>query len=403
MKRTALLVISLIGMAALLAASVPLVAQAGPGSHLYAYPPIRLSNLPQNSSMPVGILPVQFKAAYGFNQIPNLGQGQTIAIVDALDDPNIESDLAYYASYFHLAPCNFQKVKVGNPKPDSGWALEISLDVEQACALAPQAKIILVEANAVTLDDLFAAVQVASSAPYNATVISMSWDLTGEDPSEVQYDHYLCNIVSGNGHPVTMVNSSGDWGHGATYPAASPCVLAVGGTVLGLAQATPLPNPLQLNYGAEIAWEGSSGGVSAYESQMSWQNPACATWSTTNRCIPDVASVAQNIPLYDTYGSYSGWYSVMGTSISTPDWAAFLTLVNSIRASQGKDTLSQVNYDLYQVYYSGNYSTDFHDITIGSNGNCGSQCNAGPAYDLVTGIGTFQAHKLVDALVVAPN
>src|SRR5271166_2912613 len=387
-------------MLVLLAATLPLIAQAPVGSHIYAYPPIRLSDLPQNPAGPSGILPVQFKAAYGFNQIANQGQGQTIALVDAFDDPNIASDLAFYASYFHLTPCNFQKVKVGNPQGDSGWGLEMALDVEQACALAPRANIILVEANSNSFDDLLAAVQVASSAPYNATVISMSWG-GGEDPSELSYDSYFCNISNSNG-AVTFFASSGDGGHGTIYPSASPCVIAVGGTTLTLKQAAPLASFMQLNYGTENGWRDSGGGVSPYESQMSWQNPACATWSTTKRCIPDIASVAQNIPVYDTYG-YSGWVNVAGTSISSPDWAAFLTIVNSLRAAQGKGTLSQAAYDLYQAYYSGSYTTDFHDITTGNNGNCGSQCNTGPGFDLVTGIGTYQANTLAPALVADTN
>jgi subtilase family serine protease len=398
MKRCLLLSI---GVLVLLASTLPLVAQARNGSHVVVYPPIRVSDVPQNPSNPTGILPVQFKAAYGFNQIPNQGQGQTIALVDAFDQPNIASDLAFYASYFHLTPCNFQKVKIGNPGGDTNWGLEISLDVEQACALAPKANIILVEANSNQDTDLLAAVQLASSAPYNATVISMSWG-GGEDSSQIGLNSYFCNIVNGNGQPVTFFASSGDGGHGVSWPASSPCVIGVGGTTLTLKQAAPLANPLQLNYGTENGWRFSGGGVSSIQSQMSWQNPACAAWSTTNRCVPDIASVASNIPVYDTYG-FGGWVSVQGTSISSPDWAAFLTLVNSMRASQGKGPLSQAAYDLYQVYYSGNYSTDFHDITTGNNGNCGSQCMSGPGYDLVTGIGTYQANTLVNALVSAPN
>ena len=391
----------LIGIAVLLTASVPLMAQASPGGHMVFYPPVRVAPGPQNPSSPTGILPVQFKAAYGFNQIPNQGQGQTIAIVDAFDDPNIESDLAFYANYFHLTPCNFQKVKVGNPPTDSGWGLEISLDVEQACALAPRANIILVEANSNFDSDLFPAVQVAYSAPYNAPVVSMSWG-GGEDPSETTLDSYFCNALTGDGHPVTFFTSSGDGGHGAQYPAASPCVIAVGGTTLVIAQATPLANPLQLNYGTENGWHSGGGGVSAYESQMSWQNPACSTWSTTKRCIPDVSSVAQNIPVYDTFG-FSGWVNVAGTSISSPDWAAFMTIANSLRANNGKDTLSQAAYDMYQIYYSSNYNVNFHDITTGTNGNCGSQCQTGPGYDLETGIGTFKANVLVNGLVAATH
>src|ERR1039458_2442953 len=305
-----------ISMIAFLAATVPLVAQSPAGSHIMR-PPIKVVSTSQYPAGPSGILPVQFKAAYGFNQIPNQGQGMTIALVDAFDDPNIASDLAAYQAQFHLTPCNFQKVKVGSPPGDTGWALEISLDVEQACALAPKANIILVEGNSNNDTDLYAAVQVATSAPYNATTVSMSWG-EGEFQGEQSNDVYFCNILNGAGQPVTYFASSGDGGHGTIYPSASPCVIAVGGTTLTLGQAAPLGNPLQLNYGTENGWRDGGGGVSPYESQMSWQNPACATWSTTNRCVPDIASVAQNIPVYDTYG-YGGWVNVAGTSISSPE------------------------------------------------------------------------------------
>ena len=401
MKKSALLPIPLllVGIAVLVAVTIPLMAQVPGGNQLFQSG-VRVAPGAQNPLVPLGIQPLQVKAAYGFNRIPNLGQGQTIAIVDPFDAPNIESDLAFYANYYHMTPCNFHKVKIGNPQPDTDWAVVISLDVEQVCALAPQANIILVEAENNYGSNIFPAVQAAYSAPNNATVVSMNWSRQ-EFPEEVILDSLFCNILSGNGHPVSFVGATGDYGHGAFYPASSPCVVAVGGTKLVLASATPLPNIMQLNYGNESAWEGSSGGVSVYEPQMSWQNTACSTWSTTNRCTPDVSSIAYNIPVYDTYG-YSGWVAVQGTSISTADWAAFLTLVNSVRAGQGKDTLSQPIYDLYQAYY-GNYAVNFHDITTGNNGTCGAQCNAAAGYDLVTGMGTFQAHQLVNTLVAAPN
>jgi subtilase family serine protease len=330
-----------------------------------------------------------------------LGQGQTIALIEAYDDPNLESDVAFYTSYFHMLPCSFQKVMIGNPVGSKDWGLEMSLDVEQICALAPQANILVVEAPSFTLANMVAAAQVAYSAPYNATVLSMSWAFL-ETSGEIGYDSYFCNAVNGNGQPVIFVAASGDAGHHQAYPAASPCVIGAGGTELTLSTPLPPPNPMQLDYGMESAWSLSGGGVSAYEAQPPFQNPACATWSNTNRCIPDIASVADNIPVYDTYG-YNGWQNVHGTSISTPDWAAFFTLVNSIRANQNKPLLSQAVQDLYTIYYSSNYPNDFHDITTGSNGNCGSQCNAGPGYDLVTGIGTYQANVLATALVAEPN
>jgi subtilase family serine protease len=390
-----------IGSLALLVAAMPLIAQAPASSHV-VHPPIVVFDQ-HNPNNPSGILPREYRAAYGFNQIPNQGQGQTIALVDAYDDPNIVSDLAHYASTFNLTPCNFTKVKLGTIT-GQGWDLEESLDVQQACAIAPQANIVLVEAATSNDTDLFAAVQVATQAPYNATVVSMSWG-EGEFSGELQDDSFFCNITNGNGQPVTFFASSGDGGHGTIYPSASPCVIAVGGTTLALTTSAPLGNPFLLDYGHETTWTGSGGGVSPYETQMSYQNPACATWSTTNRCVPDIAADANpgtGVPVYDTF-SYNGWVQVGGTSVSSPDWGSFMTLVNSGRAAAGKGPLSQANYDLYQLYYSSNYNADFHDITSGTNGGCGSQCTAGPGYDLITGIGAYQAQNLYTALLGVTN
>lgn len=392
-----------IGLLVVLATTVPSMAQAPDLAHIYAHPPIEVSSAPQSPNNPSGILPAQFKAAYGFNQVPNLGQGQTIALVDAYDDPNIASDLAFYANYFHLTPCNFQKVKLGTIQ-GQGWDLEESLDVQQACALAPQANIILIEAATNSFDDLFTAVQTATQPPYNATVVSMSWG-GGEFQGEQGSDSYFCNITNGNGQPVTFVAATGDGGHGTIYPSTSPCVVAAGGTELILSSTHQPANTFALDYGHEVAWSGSGGGVSAYESQPSYQNPACATWSSTFRCVPDISSDADpgtGVPVYDTY-SYGGWVQVGGTSVATPDWASFFILVNSARVIAGSQTLSQANSDLYQLYYSANYANDFHDITSGSNGGCGSQCNAVAGYDLVTGIGTYQANNLFAPMVADPN
>jgi subtilase family serine protease len=389
----------LAGTMILLAASAG-VAQSPDLHHIYATTPVRVANIPQTPNNPSGTLPGLFRSAYGFNRIPNQGAGQTIALVDAFDDPNIASDLAFYANYFHYGPCHFQKVIVGSPLQGQGWDLEESLDVQQACALAPAANIVLVEANSNSFSDLLTAVQVAYTQ-YHATVVSMSWG-GGEFSGEQQSDSYFCNITNEDGNPVTFVAATGDGGHGTIYPSVSPCVIAAGGTVLGLASSATPPSPTQINYGSEAAWRDGGGGVSSEEAQPSWQNPACSTWSTTFRCVPDIASDAVNIPVYDTY-SYSGWVSVEGTSISTPDWGSFFTLVNSGRVAASLPTLSQAAQDMYTIYYSGNYSTDFHDIITGNNGSCGSQCNAGPGYDLATGIGSYKAYTLYPAMIALPN
>ncbi|MGA2906057.1 MAG: S53 family peptidase [Candidatus Korobacteraceae bacterium] len=387
-----------IGMLVLLAATLPLMAQED-GSRIYAYPPTNIANVPHNPGVPIGTVPASFSNAYGFNLILNQGQGQTIALVDPYDDPNIVSDLAAYATQFTLAPCNFQKVKVGAPMGNSAWGLIESADVEQACALAPQATILLVEANSNSLTDLLTAVEVAYSAPYNASVVSMNWGFA-EFSGELGSDSYFCNIVNPLGQAVTFVASTGDGGHGTLYPSVSPCVIAAGGTSLSLATTSGI-------YGTETAWNLSGGGLSLYEAQPSFQNPACATWSTSARCVPDISSdddpsLNTGVAAYDTYG-YPGWVEVGG--VATPDWAAFFTLVNSQRVNLGLPTLSQAIQQLYTIYYSSNYLTDFHDITSGTNSSilCGSPCIAGIGYDLVTGIGSYQANQLCPALVPSPT
>ena len=404
-----------VGMLALLAAALPLMGQAPYAPKGFAHTNIVIADV-QHDNNPSGILPVEFRAAYGFNQIANQGAGVTIALVDAYEDPNIVSDTAFYANYFHKAPCNLTVVNQATIE-GQGWDLEESLDVQQACALAPDANIVLVEAASNSFTDLLTAVQTATQSPYNASVVSMSWG-GGESEGQNEFDSYFCNITNSLGQPVTFVAATGDGGHGTIYPSTSPCVVAAGGTTLALNTATPLPNPLELNYGHESTWNGSGGGISCYsggngpcagggEPEPSWQVTACAAYSPAgSRCVPDIASDANpgtGVPVYDTY-SERGWVQVGGTSVATPDWGSFFTLVNSKRVANGGTTLSTADADLYTFYYnSTDYANYFHDITSGTNGSCGSQCDTGVGYDLVTGIGTFQANNLYPAMVADPN
>lgn len=390
-----------VGMLALLVAALPLMAQAPYAPKGFAHTNVVVQDA-QHYNTPTGILPVEYRAAYGFNQIPNHGAGVTIALVDAFKDPNIASDVAFYASYFHLAPCNLTVVVQGSVEGE-GWDLEESLDVQQACALAPAANIVLVEAASSSYTDLLTAVATATQSPYNATVVSMSWS-GGDEPS---LDSDFNNITNSMGQPVTFIAATGDSGHGTGWPSTSPYVIAAGGTSLVLSTGTPLPNPLELNYGHESAWSGSGGGIDSGETEPSFQVTACAGFSPNgHRCVPDISSDANpgtGVPVYDTY-SYHGWVQVGGTSVATPDWGTFFTLVNSARVANGGTTLSMADADLYNLYYNAtDYAADFHDITTGTNGSCGLDCTAATGYDLVTGIGTFQANHLYPALVADPN
>jgi subtilase family serine protease len=206
--------------------------------------------------------PSDIRYMYGFNQINYGGQGQTIVVVDAYDAPNIYQDLMAFDKAFNLPGQSWSDI--GNyfikanqngttnsfPQADSGWALEASLDVEWAHAMAPYARIVLLEANSSSLSDLLSTVSLARYVN-GASVVTMSWG-GSEFASEASYDGYFTTI---KGHtPITFVASSGDDGawYGTSWPAVSPNVLAVGGTSL-------YPNFY------EAGWSASGGGFSAYE------------------------------------------------------------------------------------------------------------------------------------------
>jgi subtilase family serine protease len=379
-------------LALLLAAALPLMAQAGdarqfdPNKPGWAHPPIIVLPSPDVANVAAGYKPSQIRTGYGLTSITNKGGGQTIAIVDAFDNPNAESDLGVFTTQFSLPSCTtangcFKKIYATGTKPptNTGWAGEISLDIEWSHAVAPRAKIILVEAatnsNAALLHGVDIAVQ------NGASVVSMSWS-GGEYSAEVSDDSHF-NVTG-----VTFCASSGDGGHGVGYPAASPFVVAVGGTTLHLTTAGV--------WQSETAWNGSGGGASKYETEPSYQATA---QNTGKRGVPDVAWDANpntGVPVYSKTG-FGGWAEVGGTSLSSPSWAGLFAIVNSSRKAAGKSLLTQPQFLLYP-----DAETDYHDITSGTNGSCGAQCTAGPGYDFVTGIGSPQANLLVPALVAHP-
>ncbi len=319
-----------------------------------------------------GYEPSQILGAYG---ISGTGAGQTIAIVDAYGSPTIYQDLSAFCQRFRLPRANL--TVVGPQGNDPGWALETSLDVEWAHALAPDAAILLVVAQSDSLTDLFAAVQYAAQ---NAQVVSMSWS-GDEVPNEAAYDSIFQ-------HPGTVfIAASGDSGSGPQYPAASPNVVAAGGTTLYLNHGTgALKFP-------ESAWEGSGGGVSQYELIPSYQ--AALGIGGTNRCIPDVAFAAD--PNTGVYVYNQGWYVLGGTSVATPSWAAVVALANQERAVKHQPSLTDGHQELYDLAAT-SYGKCYRDITTGFNGDFA----ATPGYDLVTGLGSPKAKKLVPTLRLVP-
>jgi len=358
------------------------------------------------SSTPSGLSPAQIRQAYGFNQITfsngtvqGTGAGETIALVDAYDDPSIATDLSVFDQQFGLsAPPSFTKVGISVsgaastttfPTANSGLAGEIQLEVEWAHAIAPGANILLVEANSSSDTDLLNAINYARQQS-GVVAVSMSWG-GSEFSGEASDDSYF---TTPSGHAgVTFFGSSGDNGSPAIWPALSTHVIGVGGTSLSLNS--------QGNYGSESAWSGSGGGLSSYLSQPSYQqgltihNGTSVISANGKRSGPDVAYDANPNTGFAVYGSYGwgGWAQVGGTSDAAPQWAGLIAIVDQGRALAGLGSLdgyTQTLPDLYKLP-----STDFHSVTSGSNGTY----QAGAGYNLVTGLGTPIANLVVAGLV----
>jgi outer membrane protein assembly factor BamB len=323
---------------------------------------------PDAALAPTGLSPATIKGVYNFPTASTAGSGQTIAIVDAYDDPTAESDLGVFSSQFGLPACTtangcFTKVDQNGgtsyPVVDGHWALEISLDIQWAHAIAPGARILLVEAATNNFGDLLAAEDYAKA---HAQYVSNSWG-SAEFSGETSFDFHF----EGNG--VSFFVSAGDLGLPAEYPSASRNVISVGGTTLHFDGGA-------LGFTSETGWSLGGGGCSAYESPSLAQiNFAQYLQVGCNnaRATPDVAldaDPASGVSVYDTtpYDGSTGWFTVGGTSASTPMWAA-------------RSAVAGVVVNAAYVY--GNAIT-YRDIVSGNNG---ASCLMG--YDLCSGRGSW--------------
>lgn len=317
--------------------------------------------------VPAGYGPADLQSAY---KLPSAtaGGGQTVAIIDAYDNPKAESDLAAYRSQFGLGACTtdngcFRKVgQFGNPvlpAPDAGWAAEISLDLDMVSATCPNCKILLVEANDPGIINIGFAVNTAVSL--GATVISNSYTSTSSI-FDFLLDFFFYN------HPgVPSTASSGDNGFGVGYPAASQFVTAVGGTSLNRTQGP--------RGWTETAWAGSGSGCAVFDGKPPAQHdPGCGS-----RTVADVSAVADpntGVAVYDTYNQ-PGWGVFGGTSASAPIIAGTYALAGNGR------TVNNAS----QAY---SHPESLFDVMSGSNGSCGGSylCTSGPGFDGPTGLGT---------------
>jgi len=333
------------------------------------------------------LTPSQMTNLYGvnlveFGTIQGTGAGQTIAIIDAYNNPGAAADLTQFDNFFSLpAPPSFKvlnefgsssSLPQNAPGQGNSWAVEESLDVQWSHVIAPQANIILIEANSASNVDLLSTAVNTARSLAGVSVISMSFG-SGESSNETGMDSLFTTPA---GHPgVTFVASTGDTGAPGGYPAFSPNVLAVGGTQFNSTTS----------YQGETGWSSGGGGISVYESQPAYQN-GVVTQSSTQRTIPDVSMDANTpVAIYDSYdfGGGSPWGGVIGTSLAAPMWAGIIAIADQGRKLANLPSLDGATQTLPAIYALP--QSDFNDVTSGGNGN--GQF-AGPGYDLVTGRGT---------------
>lgn len=313
-----------------------------------------------------GYAPADLQKAYGLPSTAD-GGGQTVAIVDAYDDPNVEKDLAVYRKFYGLPKCSiangcFRKVnqKGGHkkfPPPNSGWAFEESLDVDVVSAICPNCSILLVEANTPSPQNLGKSVDEAVAL--GAAIVSNSYVGYGLHGT-LEAPHY--------DHPgVIITASSGDEGYGIAEPAGFPTVVSVGGTRL-------VPQHNKRGW-YETVWSGTGSGCEGRLAKPSWQTDAGCKGRTMNDAAA-LADPARGVRVYDTFYQ-KGWSVGGGTSIGSP-------LIASVYALAGNASTLNAAQSLYAP------GASLWDVTVGSNGICSRKylCNARVGYDGPTGNGT---------------
>ena len=353
-----------------------------PNRHLpHATPSPSPTSTPGPGSCPnasiSGYQPCDLQSAY---KLPSMtaGAGQTVAIVDAYDDPNAESDLNVYRSTFGLAACTtangcFRKVsQTGGttyPRASGSWAQEISLDLDMVSAICPNCHVLLVEANSASVVDLAAAVSEAATLKANA--VSNSYGASESSSLVSTYGSRYTQAAQGR----AVTASSGDSGYsaGPQFPADLVAVTAAGGTHLVTDGSARGWN--------ESVWSDAGSGCSTVVAQPSWQSALSLPAGCSGRIIADAAAVADpntGVAVYDSYQA-SGWLVFGGTSVASP-------IVASVYALAGNTSgLSDSSYP-----YGHDSSSTLNDVTSGSNGTCSPSylCTGEVGYDGATGLGT---------------
>jgi subtilase family serine protease len=320
---------------------------------------------------PTGLSPATIKSVYGYTSSSSAGAGETIALVDAYNDPSAASDLNKFSAQYGLPsvctggatpPSCFDFSQVNQtggsslPATNASWDLEISLDIEWAHAIAPGASILLVEATSNAFANLLAAESYAAA---HANYVSNSWG-SSEFAGESSDDSYFTRAG------VSYFAAAGDTASSVLWPSASPDVISVGGTSLTFTTGGSLAQ--------ESAWSGGGGGCSSNESASVSQSTGSVSCAG-KRATPDLSLDADpnsGASVYDSvsYSGQSGWWTVGGTSAST-------VLVAADAAVAGADVNAS-------YVYAAPAKIPFRDIILGSNGH-----PALTGYDLATGLGSW--------------
>ncbi|HUB37021.1 MAG TPA: S53 family peptidase [Solirubrobacteraceae bacterium] len=379
------------------------------------------SAIEEETEPPEGSLsPHELLSAYGLASVAAPANRQTVAVIDAYDDPTVEHDLQVFDEEFGLAACTsanecFTKVKVGSPAKNAGWAQEIATDVEVVHGACPSCKVLLVEASSNSYATLEAAEQEAEQR--GAQEISNSWggseEGTGASAQSGAFDHPGTVITAAAGDAGYLswdAQESGEIGD-VDFPASSPSVVAVGGTRLSVGPGG--------TWNGESVWNGdgaTGGGCSSVFTAPAWQQTVAgfgALGCGSARSVADVAADADpstGVAVYDSTPvrekgvEYRGWTTIGGTSVAAPFIAATFALAEGARG---------VEYPAQTLYE--NFASDpgaLHDVAVGSNGACANGfdeetglaectlseeaaacsaraiCVAGPGFDGPSGVGT---------------
>lgn len=339
-------------------------------------------NAPKAETVP-GYTPQQIQKRLG---LTGDGEGQTVAITIAYHYATAKEDVNYAAAQFGLPQtcdvaaegedCFELEVIYADgeqPVANAQWNQEAALDIQSVHAVAPKAKIVLVEAADSRASSMHRAIDVA--AALNPTAVSNSWGMPEFSEESFYNDH--CALTTS-----VCVQSTGDFGWPSSYGATNPHTLAVGGTTLELdAEGVTV---------SETAWSKTGGSVSFFQERPGYQDGVV---KGELRSTPDVSFVADpqtGFAVFFTSGTRQFWMEVGGTSLSAPLWAGILAVTDELRSDAGEDRLVAVGADGSAPLHEALYDLDagLADVTAGDNGPCGTECTAGPGYDSVTGLGS---------------